>query len=215
MAGLAVRLWCARGPLWLDEIWSIENLAPLTRLWQVFWGISHDNNHFLNSLWLYFATGFSADERYLRAPSIAMGALTIAMMARIAARHSPAAALAAGAMAAVSYFLVNYSVEARGYSGMALAILVAFDAMERATARPRSRARSRLRRGGGDRPAVAFGDAAGHRAVRTDPSLRGRAQDRRLGAGRRVDAPLPGADFVAVLPALAFVVARRRLSSGA
>src|SRR5208283_5094387 len=62
-AGLAVRLWCARGPLWLDEIWSIENLAPLTRFWQVFWGISHDNNHFLNSLWLYFATGFGADER--------------------------------------------------------------------------------------------------------------------------------------------------------
>ncbi|MGO9759247.1 MAG: hypothetical protein ACLPNY_21825, partial [Roseiarcus sp.] len=29
-AGLAVRLWAARGPLWLDEIWSIENLAPLT-----------------------------------------------------------------------------------------------------------------------------------------------------------------------------------------
>jgi hypothetical protein len=140
-AGLVVRLWCARGPLWLDEIWSIENLAPLTRFWQVFWGISHDNNHFLNSLWLYFATGLSADERILRAPSIAMGAMTVAMAARVAARHSPAAAVAAGAMAAASYFLVNYSVEARGYAGMALAILVAFDAMERATARPGSRAR--------------------------------------------------------------------------
>jgi hypothetical protein len=140
-AGLALRLWCAGGPLWLDEIWSIENLAPLTRFWQVFWGISHDNNHFLNSLWLYFATGLSADERFLRAPSIAMGALTVAMAGRLAARHSPVAAIAAGAMAAASYFLVNYSVEARGYSGMALAILVAFDAMERAIARPASRAR--------------------------------------------------------------------------
>ena len=140
-AGFAVRLWCAGGPLWLDEIWSIENLAPLTHWWRVFWGISHDNNHFLNSLWLWFATGPAADERLLRAPSIAMGTLTIAMMARIAARHSAPAALAAAALTAASYFFVNYSVEARGYAGMALAIAVAFDAMERATAQPGSRAR--------------------------------------------------------------------------
>ena len=140
-AGLAVRLWCARGPLWLDEIWSIENLAPLTRFWQVFWGISHDNNHFLNSLWLYFVNPLTSDELILRAPSMAIGALTVAMMARIAARHSPAAAVAAGAMTAASYFFVNYSVEARGYAGMALAAAVAFEALERAIARPRSFAR--------------------------------------------------------------------------
>ncbi len=140
-AGLAVRLWAARGPLWLDEIWSIENLAPLTRPWQVFWGISHDNNHFLNSLWLYFTSPLTADELILRAPSIAMGALTVAVMARIAARHSPAAAVAAGSLTAASYFFVNYSVEARGYAGMALAAAAAFDALERAVAQPRSRAR--------------------------------------------------------------------------
>jgi hypothetical protein len=140
-AGLALRLWCAGGPLWLDEIWSIENLAPLTRWWQIFWGISHDNNHFLNSLWLWFATGFTLDERVLRAPSIVMGALTIAMMARIAARHSAPAALAAAGLTAGSYFFVNYSVEARGYAGIALAIVVAFDAMECGAARPDSPAR--------------------------------------------------------------------------
>ena len=54
-AGFVLRLWCARGPLTLDEVWSIENLAPLRHFWQVFWGISHDNNHFLNSLWLYIS----------------------------------------------------------------------------------------------------------------------------------------------------------------
>src|ERR1700732_2247876 len=87
-AGLAVRIWCADGPFWQDEIWSIENLAPLTHFWQVFWGISHDNNHFLNSLWLYFTTPLTADEAILRAPSILMGAATIAMMARLGLRHS-------------------------------------------------------------------------------------------------------------------------------
>jgi hypothetical protein len=140
-AGLAVRVWCAQGPLWLDEIWSIENLAPLTHSWQVFWGISHDNNHFLNSLWLYWATSFSADALMLRALSIAMGALTVAMMARLGARRNPAAALAAAAMTALSYFFVNYSVEARGYAGSALALVVGFEALERSIAQPHSRAR--------------------------------------------------------------------------
>jgi hypothetical protein len=143
-AGLALRLCCAGGPLWLDEIWSIENLAPLSHYWQVFWGISHDNNHFLNSLWLYFAAPAGAGATILRAPSIAMGALAIAMMARLGARHSPAAALAAAAMTALSYFFVNYSVESRGYAGSALALLVGFDALERAIERPQSRARFTL-----------------------------------------------------------------------
>lgn len=140
-AGLAVRVLCADGPLWLDEIWSIENLGPLSHFWQVFWAISHDNNHFLNSLWLYFVAPLTSDAATLRAPSIAMGAATIAMMARLGARHSPAAAAAAAAMTALSYFFVNYSVEARGYAGAALALAVGFDALERAIAQPRSRAR--------------------------------------------------------------------------
>jgi hypothetical protein len=144
VVGLGLRILCGSGPLWLDEIWSIENLAPLTHFWQVFWGISHDNNHFLNSLWLYGATPFSADPLVLRAPSIAMGALTIAMMGRLGARHSPAAAFAAAALTAASYFFVNYSVEARGYAGSALALVVGFDALERAIAKPESRARLTL-----------------------------------------------------------------------
>jgi hypothetical protein len=140
-AGLAVRLWRAGGPLTLDEIWSIENITPLHHFWQVFWGISHDNNHFLNSLWLYFATGFSDDVRVFRAPSIVMGALTIVVMARLAGRAGRAAAMAAAAMTGASYFLVNYSVEARGYAGLALAIVVCFEALETSLAHRDSRAR--------------------------------------------------------------------------
>ena len=149
LAGLGLRLWCAQGPLWLDEIWSVENLAPLDRFWQVFWRISHDNNHFLNSLWLYFAVQFHADELALRAPSIVAGVLTVAMAMRLASRHSAAAAMAAAAMTATSYFFVNYSVEARGYAGMALCIAVAFEALEAAIARPDSRARLAFAAAGG------------------------------------------------------------------
>lgn len=206
-AGLAVRLWCAGRPLWLDEIWSIENLAPLTRWWQVFWGISHDNNHFLNSLWLWFATGWTADERVLRAPSIVMGTLTVAMMARIAGRHSAPAAIAAAALTAASYFFVNYSVEARGYAGMALAIVVAFDAMERAAERPNSPAR------------FVFAAAAGigllwHLAMAPVIALFALIQlgEQRRALGRWEPAAAATLRFLAptalaVIPAFAFVVA--------
>jgi hypothetical protein len=205
--GLAIRLWCAAGPLWLDEIWSIENLAPLTRPWQVFWGISHDNNHFLNSLWLYFVTPLTSDPLALRAPSIVMGVLAIPVMARLAARHSAPAAYAAAAMTAASYFFVNYSVEARGYSGMALAIVVAFAALEEGLARPASRAR------------YLFAAAAGigllwHLAMAPVIALfalihllelrrRGAGWESAAAASLRFLAPT----VVAVLPALGFIVA--------
>ena len=59
LGGLALRLVCSGGPLWPDEIWSLRNIEPLQHFWQVFWGISHDNNHVANSLWLYVASGWS------------------------------------------------------------------------------------------------------------------------------------------------------------
>jgi len=139
--GFAVRLLLAAGPLWRDEIWSIDNLAPLTHSWQAFWRISHDNNHFLNSIWLDWAIAFSTNPIVLRAPSILMGAATIVVMAKLGRRSSLPAALAAAALTAFSYFFVNYSVEARGYAGEALTLAIAFDALERALDEPRSNAR--------------------------------------------------------------------------
>jgi hypothetical protein len=139
--GFAIRLILADRPLWLDEVWSIENLAPLTHAWQVFWRISHDNNHFFESLWLYWATAFSANPLVLRGPSILMGAATIAAMAKLGARHGVPAALAAAALTTLSYFFVNYSVEARGYAGEALALAIAYHALERGLDEPRSKAR--------------------------------------------------------------------------
>jgi hypothetical protein len=139
--GLGVRLWCAHGPLWVDEIWSIENLRPLAHFWDVLWGISHDNNHFLNSLWLDFAYPLSADPMWLRALSIVAGSLAVPAVARLAGRHSAAAGIAAAALMALSFFFVSYSVEARGYSSAALALILAFDALQRWLDEPAGRAR--------------------------------------------------------------------------
>ena len=70
-----------------------------------------------------------------------MGAALIPVMAMIGRRSSAASSIAAAALTASSFFFFNYSIEARGYVGLALAFAVAFDATERCVADPRSRAR--------------------------------------------------------------------------
>ncbi|HLW89814.1 MAG TPA: glycosyltransferase family 39 protein [Roseiarcus sp.] len=144
LAGAALRLALAGGPMLNDEILSLEHVRPLKHFWDVFWGISHDNNHFLTSLWLYWLDSREVSAFALRAPSILAGAALIPVMAMIARRSSPAAAVIAAALTALSYFFFNYSVEARGYAGLALAFAVAFDATERCINNPRSRARYAL-----------------------------------------------------------------------
>ncbi|HLW89813.1 MAG TPA: hypothetical protein VKS78_00740 [Roseiarcus sp.] len=141
LLGFALRLIFAAGPLWIDEIWSIQNLAPLTRPWQVFWGVSHDNNHFLNSLWLYFVSEPAANNLALRAPALLLGAATIPAMAALGARHSRAAALATAALAAFSFFFITYGAVARGYAGETLALVIGFMALERAIDEPAAHAR--------------------------------------------------------------------------
>ena len=123
----AVRFACLFNDLWLDEIWSlrlVEQLKSpaeiLTRLW-------HDNNHPLNSLWLYLLGPGRADWTY-RLLSWFMGTLTVGLAGLIGRqqfqRLHPGAAAAparsAGIITAIlvggSYFLIHYSSEARGYA---------------------------------------------------------------------------------------------------
>jgi hypothetical protein len=142
--GAALRLALAGGPMLNDEILALEHVRPLRHFWDVFWGISHDNNHFLTSLWLYWLDSRQIGPLALRAPSVLMGAALIPVMAAIGRRSSRPSAVIAAALTAFSYFFFNYSVEARGYAGLALAFAVAFDATERCIADPRSRARYAL-----------------------------------------------------------------------
>jgi hypothetical protein len=136
LLGLALRLSSSSWPLWNDEIWSLQNLERIRHFWQIFWGISHDNNHSLNSLWLFFANPVSENPTWLRAPSIICGALTVLVMGDLGARRSPAAAVCAASLTACSFFFTLYSVEARGYAGAILATALAYSALERAIDKP-------------------------------------------------------------------------------
>lgn len=129
--GLALRVLSARGDLWIDEIWTLNLLTTIRSPGEVFWNISHDNNHFLNSLWMYIV-GLDGSPLLFRLPSVIIGTLSIAVAGRIGARSGAAAGIIAAFIFAVGFPFVNYGSEARGYAGLILALLVAIDALDRA-----------------------------------------------------------------------------------
>lgn len=129
-AGLALRVAAAQGDLWLDEIWSFTLLRSVTSVDQIFWRISHDNNHFANSVYLYLV-GEDAPAVLQRALSIALGTAAIFAAAALAARRGRSAAIATALLFALSYPMVHYGSEARGYAGLVLFTLLAVAALER------------------------------------------------------------------------------------
>jgi hypothetical protein len=120
--GLALRVAAAQGGLWLDEAWSALMADQARTPVGVFLHINHDNNHHLNSLWLQLV-GLDAPPWLQRALSIATGTATILIAALIGARRSPATAIVAALLFALSPILVTYGSEARGYAPMLLALM--------------------------------------------------------------------------------------------
>lgn len=128
--GFVLRLSGAAGDLWLDEVWSLSLLDGVTSLDQIFWRINHDNNHFLNSAWLYLA-GPDAPFILYRVPSIIIGTATVFAAAAVVADRGRPTQLIAALLFAVSYPIVNSGSEARGYSGLILFTLLAIWALQR------------------------------------------------------------------------------------
>ena len=122
--GLGLRIAAAQGDLWLDELWSLDLVSHISSPGEVFWGISHDNNHFLNSLWMY-AAGPDRPPIVYRLPSIVCSTLAIVVAASIGWRVNTAAAVAGAWITGCSYPFVLYGSEARGYGALLLAVLAA------------------------------------------------------------------------------------------
>lgn len=115
---LALRALIANDAFWLDEIWSYRLTQLMNSSWDAFTVVRIDNNHLLNTLAMYWL-GEQADWSVYRLPALIFGVITVALM-------SPAAKLVgarpwiAMTLATVSIPLIQYSAEARGYSGAAL-----------------------------------------------------------------------------------------------
>jgi hypothetical protein len=129
LAALVLRVMGARGELWLDEIWSLNLLTLVSSPLDIFWRLTHDNNHHLNSLYLYFL-GDDASVLARRSLAIASGVASVAMAGLIGMRRGRSAALITMALMALSYPMVHYSSEARGYAPMMFFVLLAFYGLE-------------------------------------------------------------------------------------
>lgn len=129
VVGLALRLLTADNDLWLDEIWTLWLLGQIQSVGDIFWGISHDNNHFLNSLHLYLV-GETASPLLQRAASVAAGVGTIAAAGAFGWRRSPLHGLTAMTVFALSYPMVHFGSEARGYAALVLFTVLAVHFLE-------------------------------------------------------------------------------------
>src|SRR5438270_6877815 len=101
--------------LWMDEIWSIELVRELHAPVEVFTKTHHDNNHYLNCLFIYFF-GQRGNWPGYRIPAVVAGFGTIVLAWFIGLRRDRATAFFSMLLVSFSYVMILYSSEARGYA---------------------------------------------------------------------------------------------------
>jgi hypothetical protein len=119
-----LRILGADGELWLDELWSLRLIDEMRARHDFLWGLAVDNNHYLNTLWLWIV-GADAPVLLQRALSILLGLATVAAAGFALRRSGAPGMLCAMLLFALSYPMVNYGSEARGYAGLMLMTLLA------------------------------------------------------------------------------------------
>ena len=85
MVSAGLRLLAARGDLWLDELWSLSFARQMTSPLDVWTAIHHDNNHPLNTLYLFVVVhlvGAHASPMLFRLLSLVSGAAMLVVLFR-------------------------------------------------------------------------------------------------------------------------------------
>lgn len=115
--------------LWLDEIWSVYIAALARTVGDIFVNFPGHYQH-LNSIVLY-VMGDQTFWPVYRSHSFLAGIGAVALAWAIGARRGWLEALVAAALTAVSYLMVHYSSEARGYAMVIVFALATFYAAHR------------------------------------------------------------------------------------
>ena len=110
--------------LWLDELWTLENASGARSWWQLLFQTRIDNNHHLNSLYLYFI-GPQSNPIVYRLLAFVSGIATVAAAWIVGARDSRLTAAVTALIFGTSYLMVFYATEARGYAPVVWLTLVA------------------------------------------------------------------------------------------
>ncbi|MBL4613558.1 MAG: hypothetical protein JKY27_01605, partial [Magnetovibrio sp.] len=135
VTGAWLRYRAAQGDLWLDEIWSLQLVSNMSAWHEAFWKVTHDNNHPLNTVYLYWIDDGREPWVY-RMLSIVAGTLSIVFAGWAVMRDGAGRMLITMLLAALLYPLVQFGSEARGYALMILFATIAFCAVDRARHNP-------------------------------------------------------------------------------
>jgi hypothetical protein len=112
-----LRVAGGRNDLWLDEIWSILVARDVRSPLDVFTRLHHEINHYGNTLWIWLA-GERGNWFGYRVPSLVAGIASVVLAGAIARRRGAPAVIATTAVTSLSYVLVLYSSEVRGYAAL-------------------------------------------------------------------------------------------------
>ncbi len=134
--GLILRSLAMGGELWLDEVWSLLKVSDLTSPIEIITKVKHDNNHILNSLWMWLWEP-SQSPLIFRAPSLIFSALLLGVLFLWKPEQLNGRSLTLWLiLVAFSYPLTLYGTEARGYSLTLLCAAAAFLSLARLTTYP-------------------------------------------------------------------------------
>jgi hypothetical protein len=128
--GLLLRLGAARGDLWMDEIWSLQLASSARSPLDVLWTLHHDNNNYLNTLWL-LAVGGDGPPIVPRLLAVLSGVGVVALALAAPLRLGRGEAAATAILLAGSRLMVHYGSEARGYGPVMFFALASFVSLDR------------------------------------------------------------------------------------
>ena len=131
-----LRARSAMNDLWMDEIWSVELVRELHSPLEVFTKTHHDNNHYLNSLFIYFL-GQRGNWPGYRIPAVAAGLGAIILAWLIGRHRDRTTAFFSMFLVSFSYVMILCSSEARGYAPLIFFCFLCFLVLESLLARPR------------------------------------------------------------------------------
>jgi hypothetical protein len=106
---------CASGELWFDEVLSLQWAKNASSFPEIITLYRHDNNHPLNTLWIYLV-GQGRSELVYRAFSVVSGVMALVLIRSLGRRLTPSASWVPFILAASSYAMMLYASEARGYA---------------------------------------------------------------------------------------------------
>ena len=112
-----LRWSCSRGEIWLDEVWTWDISHQLTWPGGLFYQLREENNHYLNTLIVWWLKDQPAV--WFRLPAVLFGVASVRVawsLGRANPHRGELTGWLAAGLTATSYLMVHYSSEARGYA---------------------------------------------------------------------------------------------------